>query len=82
MGWTPGLKVFEFKQKKLSTIDYLLINWKTRFSIHKIGPNKSLTFEEGVGNVGDCGDNTEGGSGEAETKKVPDACCPLICERL
>ena len=43
------------------------------------GPSKSLTFEEGVGAMGSSGEGAEGGE---EGKKVPDACCPIICERM
>ena len=42
------------------------------------GPSKSLTFEEGVGTLAE-GDAT---ATEDDGKKLPDPCCPLLCERM
>lgn len=48
--------------------------------VFALGPSKSLTFEEGVGTLGESQENPEGGPAAAE--KVPDPCCPIICERM
>ncbi len=48
-------------------------------SFSSLGPSKSLTFEEGVGTLGESLDNPDGST---EPKKVPDPCCPIICERM
>ena len=40
------------------------------------GPSKSLTFEEGVGTL------AEGDATATEAPKLPDPCCPLLCERM
>ena len=42
------------------------------------GPSKSLTFEEGLVGNGEAG----AGGENAEPKKVPDPCCPIVCERM
>ena len=53
-----------------------IFSWHTFYESIISGPSKSLTFEEGVVTL------PEGeGTGE-ESKKVPDPCCPYICERM
>ena len=42
------------------------------------GPSKSLTFEEGLVGNGEAGAGTD----NEAPKKVPDPCCPIVCERM
>ena len=66
----------------ISSFVFLLLHvcFCSRVFIYHVfaGPSKSLTFEEGLVGNGEAGAGTD----NEAPKKVPDPCCPIVCERM